>query len=706
MGFMGFIDNLRSLFRTGYYPAPAEPRQLQTYSSFEIMSPEWAMIDDQRFIAEGHRKNALVYRCVEFVANAISQPVLRGMRESAGGQWEELPPLDALSVLLERPSEDYASQTRFIKQVIRSLLVTGECILYKAPGERTGQTKDLQRLPSNKVAVKRETSGRKVYLYHYDPAKQPKKLKAGQVIFLKLDDLENKDRGLAPLAAAAREADVDNAGADVRKAFLDNGAILSGILTTEEHASAEQLEAWAVLWRERYGGPKKAGKTPALAGGMKYQEIGTQPDKMAFPEVIGLSEARVCSAFGVEPILVGAKIGLDRSTYSNYETAEKAFWKNTVPALLTLLADEFTSGLTEPQDGRACRWDTDEVPALQEDVDSREQRYGRLLRNGSATINEYREAAGMEPVDDGDLYMLPAGVTLVHAGELDVDRTPETLKPENLEDDDEEEEEEDVVSGSSEAEGDEEEATERAEVRTNVRVQAYPTLERRLARAIEQVFGVQAEAVAEKVADTLDPNQLLDLTIEAERMAVAVRPRIRAILREAGEDAAKEVEPEGEFDAEDEEATSFLDTAPYLLGFAMAERTREIVGKTISDVQAEHPDGDWTTDEIAERLKELVVDRDRSNRAASTETVRTANRAGKIAFRQNGITEVIWRNGGDPCPHCEALDGKTVGVDEAFAELDEELTGTDGSTTTVTYERLENPPLHPNCDCYLEPKRS
>lgn len=82
---------------------------------------------------------------------------------------------------------------------------------------------------------------------------------------------------------------------------------------------------------------------------------------------------------------------------------------------------------------------------------------------------------------------------------------------------------------------------------------------------------------------------------------------------------------------------------------------------------------------------------------------RTANRAAKIAYKQNDMELVMWRtNSAKPCQFCRALDGKTVGVNEAFAELGDELEGEDGGTMIVTYETLSNPPSHPRCGCFLE----
>jgi len=117
-------------------------------------------------------------------------------------------------------------------------------------------------------------------------------------------------------------------------------------------------------------------------------------------------------------MLVGAKIGLDNSTYNNYQNARKSFHEDTVAPLLTFLADELTAGLTASGDSRRVKFDTSNVPALQEDADKKAERAGKAVSRGAATVNDYRDALGLEPVPDGDVYYIPKGVQIVRAGDL------------------------------------------------------------------------------------------------------------------------------------------------------------------------------------------------------------------------------------------------------------------------------------------------
>lgn len=408
---MRFIDSAKLFLRTGVWT-----RSLVKYSSWEVLRPAYALTNPEAFVRDGYRANSLVYRCTEFLATSVSTPNLSAVLDTPEGE-VELSPRDPLSRLLEHPSPDYGGQTRFMRQVVRLLMLTGEAVMYKVPGQRSGRTVELQLLPSSAIEVERTQAGEKTYLYRPDPTRPPIRLEAGEIIFLKLDDPLNKDRGLSPLAAAARETDTDNEATDFRKAFFQNGGIPSGVLTTERPATPKELEEWAAMWRERYSGSKNAGKTPALAGGLKYQRAGALPNELAFPELTGLSESRICQAFGVPPILVGAKVGLDRSTYNNYANARRSFWEDTVSPLLEFLEDELTDGLTEIGDGRRIVFDISKVPALQEDAGKVEERYGKALDRGAITVNEYREKIGLDPVDDGEVFLRPGKAVVVPIGE-------------------------------------------------------------------------------------------------------------------------------------------------------------------------------------------------------------------------------------------------------------------------------------------------
>jgi HK97 family phage portal protein len=387
------------------------------HSRFDLIVPHWAKYDELKFVSQAYRANPVVYRSVEYLAQSVSTATLLAWR--AGREVEtKLSDRHPMSLLLLRPSREYETQTRFIRQVIRRLCLSGEAIIYKVT-EGPGRVTEMQLLQSSQITVIPDSFGIKRFDYRPDGMGEPIPLNPEDIIFLKFDDPLDPFRGLSPLAAAWREAQTDTSIGDYRKSFFDNAAIPSGVLTTKMDASRQKLQEWSSDWQDKYSGYRNAGKTPALAGGLEYQKTGATPGEIDFSDVVAIPEIRIPMVFGVGPILINAKAGLDRSSYTNYEAARVTFWQDTASPLMALIQDDMTIGLTTEADNFFIRFDTSEVPALQEDISKRETRAVSSLRNGAITINEYRQIIGLNPVEDGEVFLIPSNSVRVPAGELD-----------------------------------------------------------------------------------------------------------------------------------------------------------------------------------------------------------------------------------------------------------------------------------------------
>jgi hypothetical protein len=70
------------------------------------------------------------------------------------------------------------------------------------------------------------------------------------------------------------------------------------------------------------------------------------------------------------------------------------------------------------------------------------------------------------------------------------------------------------------------------------------------------------------------------------------------------------------------------------------------------------------------------------------------------------VADVKWYTAEDEmvCEFCGPMNGKTVAIDEGFFDKNETIEGSDGATMTTDYAAVENPPLHPNCRCYIRPE--
>lgn len=718
---------------------------LSRYSTFEIARPIYSQVDAESFLREGYRKNPIAYRCIELLASSVSAAKMQAVQVRQQIDGEEvtlLPDGDPLTMLVKRPSSELGTSRRFVRQFVRYLSATGEVPLYRVRGKKTGVVVDLQILPPWSVGVKRGSKGITGYEYRVGNEKIP--IKPEDMHFVKLDDPLNPDRGLAPLQAVAREVDTDNALTDFRMTFFQNVGVVAGVLTTEQKLTAPQRKEFADEWRENYAGKKKAGKTPVLSGGLSYQPIGGSPKDFDLGETAGLGEARICLGLGTPPVLIGAKVGLDRSTFSNYESAYEAYGTLTVLPLIDFIAEELTIAIGDVQAGREVRFDLSKCAFAQESVNARHKRALEALRAGAIMVNDYLKAIGEPEIEGGDVYLRPMGTAVVPAesagkGAKADGGTGDTGKTAKTGDSGSGDESADANGGSA-ADQDETVAaiTEaRARLRS-IEIDGVPVVsdvivvpeartidvdplkraftdddavlaaERKLIRKLEAIFDDQAALVLSKLEGAqsveelvaLSDAEFIDAAVEAARVAEVASPVMVTIFDAAG--AAEAARIGGlDFDTANDAVVAFAREAPLKFAQTMTATTQDAIRNAIVEGAI---DG-LATDKIAERVADVISNPVRAEMIARTETIRSANAGAMELYRQAGFARVRWLTAAtEQCEFCDALNGSEWDVGGVKHEVGDTITGTNGATFTVSnYGAIPYPPLHPRCRCAIEP---
>jgi hypothetical protein len=165
----------------------------------------------------------------------------------------------------------------------------------------------------------------------------------------------------------------------------------------------------------KFGG-RNRGRPAFLQMGMDVEVLGLNLDQLQWGDMSGITEARICAAMGVQPILVGAKVGLDRSTFANFKEAKSAFWETTLMDLQRLWFGGISTQvlpffLGVGRQRVALRWDNSDVLALQEAETDKWERATNALARGGITQNDFRQVVGLDPVPNGDVFLVGAGVT-------------------------------------------------------------------------------------------------------------------------------------------------------------------------------------------------------------------------------------------------------------------------------------------------------
>ncbi len=236
---------------------------------------------------------------------------------------------------------------------------------------------------------------------------------------------------------ASRAVSLDNAATDFVDTLLRNYAVPGVVITTAEAVDQTIADTLKRKWKASFGGNRR-GEPAVLQAGMDVKPLSMNLTDLEFPDLRAYSEAHICGVFQVPPILVSAKVGLDRSTFTNYVEARKQLWEEAIFSLQRRfrgpieeqLLPEFSSV------GRqrvTTRWDNSDVVALQEAESAKWERATNALARGGITINDFRRVVRLDPVSGGDVFLMPAGVVPQPADDIQTGQpVPEQQIPPQL----------------------------------------------------------------------------------------------------------------------------------------------------------------------------------------------------------------------------------------------------------------------------------
>jgi HK97 family phage portal protein len=393
------FNRLKSLLR------PPEQKSSRTARLIALESggrARWTPRDYAALTRAGYMRNAIVHRAVRLTAESVGG--LSFVLYEGAAELSAHPLLD----LLARPNPRQDGPA-FLDSVAAHLLLAGNAYLEAVGVAGEGAQANVRELyalrPDRMKVVPGPDGWPQGYEYTVagatvrfeQSAPQPPILQL--TLFNPLDDYY----GLSPLEAAAVAVDTHNAAAKWNKALLDNAARPSGALVYEGAdgavLSAAQFERLKTELTKEYQGASNAGRPLLLEGGLDWKAMSLSPKDMDFMEAKHSAAREIALAFGVPPMLLAIP---GDNTYSNYQEANRVFWRTTVlplagriaAALTQWLAPSFGAGLT-------LAVDTDKIEALSGD---RAALWQRVTSAPFLTVNEKRAATGYGAVASGDVF--------------------------------------------------------------------------------------------------------------------------------------------------------------------------------------------------------------------------------------------------------------------------------------------------------------
>ena len=350
----------------------------------------WSPRDTASLTRTGFQGNPVGFRVVRLIAEAAAALPL--VCQTAAQRFEAHPVLD----LIGRPN-GAQGRAEFLEAVYGYLLLAGNAYVEAVPGAGAVPG-ELHVLRSDRmnlvpgadgwpVAYDYTVSGR---THRYDVTGE-----MSPICHLKTFHPQDDHYGFSPMQAAAVAVDVHNSASSWSKALLDNAARPSGAIVYKgadgaASLSSDQYDRLVSEMEAHHQGARNAGRPMLLEGGLDWKPMGFSPSDMEFQKTKEAAAREIAIAFGVPPMLLGIP---GDATYSNYQEANRAFYRLTVLPLATkVMADlaHWLSGFA----GEAVELkpDLDQVPAL---ASERDQQWARVAAAEFLTVAEKRMLLGL-----------------------------------------------------------------------------------------------------------------------------------------------------------------------------------------------------------------------------------------------------------------------------------------------------------------------
>ncbi|MCA8882319.1 MAG: phage portal protein [Rhodobacteraceae bacterium] len=357
----------------------------------------WSPRDTASLIRNGFAGNPVGFRSVKMIAEAAAALPL--VVQDAERRYDAHPVADRLA----RPN-GAQGRAELLEALYGQILLSGDGYLEAVGGASGAVPFELHVLRSDRMRLVPGSDGWPV-AYEYAVGSRKHRFDVTGDLspichirnFHPLDD----HYGFSPLQAAASAVDVHNSASRWSKSLLDNAARPSGAIVYRgpDGQGSMTNDQYARLVDEmasNYQGARNAGRPMLLEGGLDWKPMGFSPSDMEFQQTKESAAREIALAFGVPPMLLGIP---GDATYSNYQEANRAFYRLTVLPLATRVCASIAEWIGRFT-GEQVRLmpDLDHIPAL---AAEREAQWRRVREADFLTQNEKRALLGLPPIVEG-----------------------------------------------------------------------------------------------------------------------------------------------------------------------------------------------------------------------------------------------------------------------------------------------------------------
>ena len=358
-----------------------------------------------------------------WASNSLSAPVFQVVEVDERGVSKPIPNHPA-AVLWNKPN-DFYEETTLLDGYVISDIISGNTYIVKVLNAM-GEPIELWYVPHWMMWPRWPAGRADVFItdYAYNLGSMLMSYPLNEVIHLRNQpNLADMGRtGTSPLDAVMREICGDEQWANFGALMARNMGVPPTLLSPKEGTATMGEPERAALkeeYQRRTSGDER-GKALVASMGIEVEHLSFDPKELDIRVARRINEERFASCVGVHPAVMFLGAGLDKMTYNNISTAERAAWDRTlIPKIQKIervltkqyLADFFPNRQLPPN--VRVKFNLDNVRPLQEDRDATEKRERDNLLAGGMMLSEFQQAIGRTPDKNTEFYYLPRGVQIM-----------------------------------------------------------------------------------------------------------------------------------------------------------------------------------------------------------------------------------------------------------------------------------------------------
>jgi HK97 family phage portal protein len=185
---------------------------------------------------------------------------------------------------------------------------------------------------------------------------------------------------------------------------FQNGAAVGGVLSFPQEMSDDAYQRVKNSWESAYGGVEKSGKTAIIEGGATFQKVTMSPEDAQLLESREFNVVDICRWFRMPPHKVQH---LKNATFSNIEHQSIEYVQDCLMPWGAKIENEFERKLLTTAQLPSWYYSIDYSEILRGDSQSQAEYVSKLVTNGIFTPNEGRKYMFQNPIDGGDVTLVP-----------------------------------------------------------------------------------------------------------------------------------------------------------------------------------------------------------------------------------------------------------------------------------------------------------